>query len=171
MDVLPIVGTFAEYSWYPRDFYARMDFGAGLILGIYIPLMSRARNHDCFAAFWTLGNNLYGWHAIFDNKGPHNFTTAYEWITFLLVPTMTGYQLFKTNRACMAQRAFNESADWIKKFKTHGTYDLEKFTKKGTRGPLERKFSPNAIRVENIHEIDEHDEKKHSSEQIIKDMM
>jgi hypothetical protein len=94
----PLVGSFGSYTWYPKEFYSWVELLIGLILGFYLPLMSRARNDDCFAAFWALGNNLFRWHTVFDNKNPRNFDSLSDWIEFLLVPGMTGYQIFRTNR-------------------------------------------------------------------------
>ena len=89
--IAPVVAASSEYTWYPKEFYARTELGLGIFLGLYHPLMARARNYDCFASFWALGNNLFRWHTFFDNTSPLYFDTFYDWINFLSVPILTGY--------------------------------------------------------------------------------
>jgi hypothetical protein len=101
----------------------------GMILGFYLPLMSRARNDDCFAAFWTLGLNLYRWHTFFDFKSGNGIDDIFDWVEFLTIPGMTGYQIFLTNRSCFRQRRFNEKTHWMHKFHTKGTYGIPGFLK------------------------------------------
>jgi len=85
------VPTPFQYSWLPKDHFGQIETMMGLVLGFYLPLMARARSHDCFASFWTLGNNIFRWHTFFDNRVPAEFDTIYDWVDFLGLPVMTVY--------------------------------------------------------------------------------
>jgi hypothetical protein len=48
------------YTWYPSHFFAWLEFFMGMMIGAWVPLMKRARNYDCFSAFWGV---MVDWYA------------------------------------------------------------------------------------------------------------
>ena len=123
--LFPIVQRFGSYTWYPKEFFGVVELITGLMLGLWFPLMQRARNHDCFSMMWNLVLELYKWHTLADDKNQNKFKGFWDYISFILVPTITSVRIWQTSHACADQWDVNEKIPWLAKFRTKGTYDLE----------------------------------------------
>jgi hypothetical protein len=109
----PIVGD-GTYTWYPAGAYQVIDFVAGLLLGAWVPLMQRARNYDCYAAFWGVAISWFGQHKIFDDEvAPEGFI---EWGLWLIAPSFAIIQMFTTNLSCNTQSEFAGKVPWLTKY-------------------------------------------------------
>ena len=83
-----------SYSWYPREFYSISESFMGLMIGLWIPLMKRARNNDCFSMMWTLAMDMAKWSVTLDKTDVKKFEGFWDWMFFLLTPILTSVQIW-----------------------------------------------------------------------------
>ena len=100
----------------PYDFYSRLDFGAGFLIGVYGPIQSRWRNDDCRSKFFKLASNLTSYSKYFDYD-PEKSSAVDPVGAFGLHLIITGLAGYGTWDTCMSQYDdIQDVDDWTTNF-------------------------------------------------------
>lgn len=130
------------YTTFPHEVWGWYEFATGMILGAYIPLMSRSRNYDCESRHISWGLSLIDYALYFDQKfDVYNF---FNWIMFVL---KIGRDIFMTAELivnCKAQLDWSTFFSWSKYFKKNAAADGNDFSSflmvaDGAKGETESK--------------------------------
>jgi len=90
-----VVGLKNYHPWEITDWYA------GVIIGFYEPLISRAYDHDCFSAMFVWGVSIIPMHTYFDKGFP--LKTFVDWISLLLPIAIKVYDTYDASDRCVNQ--------------------------------------------------------------------
>ena len=98
----------SAYIYPPQDrFWAQTDMFMGVMMGVYVPLNTYARNSDCFSLLLNRADTFILWHKYFDN---FPFKPA-DKVKFGLTMTIGAYNLFKSQGVCRDQYTAAQTTD------------------------------------------------------------
>jgi len=76
--------------------------------------MQRARDYDCYAAFWGTAIAWFSQHQIFDKEV--KLTGLLQTAFWLISPTFAIIQMLTTNMSCNVQAQFADKVPWLTKY-------------------------------------------------------
>ena len=106
------------------EFWSQTDFWVGIMMGLYVPINSYARNADCFSALLRSADKFILFHRLFDNYP----ATMGEKIRFgINIVFFASMGIYAPITTCMDERDEAISDDWAAT-----VYDMMRFDTEST---------------------------------------
>ena len=99
---------------FPTDPWGVSDWVLGVIMGVYGPLNARARDDDCFSAWYTWGVASIELSNFF-NKA-FDIHSVKDWMALILKMGLYGYETYLVPAICIPELEWNKANPWNTNF-------------------------------------------------------
>ena len=110
----PMVASQAEGENFPTDPWGVSDWVLGVVMGVYGPLNARARDDDCFSAWYTWGVASIELSNFF-NKAFDIHSVA-DWASLIIKMGLYSYETYLVPAICVPELEWNKANPWFQNY-------------------------------------------------------